>query len=125
MFLFYVRLIHSIRDEEAFGWKGHCEDRMREWQEITGPFWRDVGVATLMTERLRLGVWSCMDLSLDKHVVVFFFQVTELECQSNQTPVIKSQKTELNQTIEELENTLRDKEEVCALVFSLWLPSLY
>lgn len=46
----------------------------------------------------------------------FFFQVTELECQSNQTPVIKSQKTELNQTIEELENTLRDKEEVCALV---------
>lgn len=42
------------------------------------------------------------------------FQVTELECQSNQTPVIKSQKTELNQTIEELENTLRDKEEVCA-----------
>ncbi|XP_008333647.2 homer protein homolog 1-like [Cynoglossus semilaevis] len=38
-------------------------------------------------------------------------QVTELECQSTQTPVIKSQKTELNQTIEELENTLRDKEE--------------
>lgn len=41
--------------------------------------------------------------------------MTELECQSNQTPVIKSQKTELNQTIEELENTLRDKEEVCVL----------
>uniref|UniRef100_A0A8C3AVY7 Homer scaffold protein 1b n=1 Tax=Cyclopterus lumpus TaxID=8103 RepID=A0A8C3AVY7_CYCLU len=38
-------------------------------------------------------------------------RVTELECQSIQTPVIKSQKTELNQTIEELENTLRDKEE--------------
>ncbi|KAL3063127.1 homer protein homolog 1b isoform X1 [Trematomus bernacchii] len=38
-------------------------------------------------------------------------RVTELECQSNQSPVIKSQKTELNQTIEELENTLRDKEE--------------
>ncbi|KAM7391758.1 hypothetical protein PAMP_022419 [Pampus punctatissimus] len=38
-------------------------------------------------------------------------RVTELECQSNQTPVIKSQKTELNQTIEELETTLRDKEE--------------
>lgn len=51
--------------------------------------------------------------------------MTELECQSNQSPVIKSQKTELNQTIEELENTLRDKEEVCALVFSWWLPSLY
>ena len=43
-------------------------------------------------------------------------QVTELECQSNQSPVIKSQKAELNQTIEELENTLRDKEEVCACV---------
>ncbi|XP_071338869.1 homer protein homolog 1b isoform X2 [Trachinotus anak] len=38
-------------------------------------------------------------------------RVTELECQSNQTPAIKSQKTELNQTIEELETTLRDKEE--------------
>uniref|UniRef100_A0A3Q0T5H0 Homer protein homolog 1 n=1 Tax=Amphilophus citrinellus TaxID=61819 RepID=A0A3Q0T5H0_AMPCI len=38
-------------------------------------------------------------------------KVTELECQSNQTPVIKSQKTELNQTIEELESALRDKEE--------------
>lgn len=38
--------------------------------------------------------------------------MTELECQSNQTPAIKSQKTELNQTIEELENALRDKEEV-------------
>lgn len=45
-----------------------------------------------------------------------FLQVTELECQSTQTPVIKSQKTELNQTIEELENTLRDKEEVCVCV---------
>ena len=42
--------------------------------------------------------------------------MTELECQSNQSPVIKSQKTELNQTIEELENTLRDKEEVCICV---------
>ena len=39
--------------------------------------------------------------------------MTELECQSNQSPAIKSQKTELNQTIEELETTLRDKEEVC------------
>lgn len=42
--------------------------------------------------------------------------MTELECQSNQTPAIKSQKTELNQTIEELENALRDKEEVCVCV---------
>ncbi|KAM6965197.1 homer protein homolog 1b [Aplochiton taeniatus] len=38
-------------------------------------------------------------------------RVTELECQSNQSPVIKTQKAELNQTIEELENQLRDKEE--------------
>lgn len=39
-------------------------------------------------------------------------QVTELECVSGQTTVIKSQKTELNQTIEELESALRAKEEV-------------
>lgn len=51
--------------------------------------------------------------------------MTELECQSNQTPVIKSQKTELNQTIEELENTLRDKEEVCARVFGRRLLPVY
>lgn len=45
--------------------------------------------------------------------------MTELECQSNQTPAIKSQKTELNQTIEELENALRDKEEVRSLHIAL------
>lgn len=45
--------------------------------------------------------------------------MTELECQSNQTPAIKSQKTELNQTIEELENALRDREEVCYLHIAL------
>ncbi|KAI1905229.1 hypothetical protein AGOR_G00013970 [Albula goreensis] len=38
-------------------------------------------------------------------------RVTELECVSGQTNVIKSQKTELNQTIEELESTLKAKEE--------------
>ncbi|XP_035247154.1 homer protein homolog 1 isoform X2 [Anguilla rostrata] len=38
-------------------------------------------------------------------------RVTELECVSGQTNVIKSQKTELNQTIEELEVTLKAKEE--------------
>ncbi|KAL0965321.1 hypothetical protein UPYG_G00279750 [Umbra pygmaea] len=38
-------------------------------------------------------------------------RVTELECVSGQTTVIKSQKTELNQTIEELEAALRAKEE--------------
>lgn len=44
---------------------------------------------------------------------VFVSQVTELECVSGQTTVIKSQKTELNQTIEELELELKAKEEVC------------
>ncbi|XP_074474688.1 homer protein homolog 1 isoform X6 [Sebastes fasciatus] len=38
-------------------------------------------------------------------------RVTELECVSGQTTVIKSQKTELNQTIEELEYALKAKEE--------------
>uniref|UniRef100_A0AAQ5YNF4 WH1 domain-containing protein n=1 Tax=Amphiprion ocellaris TaxID=80972 RepID=A0AAQ5YNF4_AMPOC len=38
-------------------------------------------------------------------------RVTELECVSGQTTAIKSQKTELNQTIEELEMALKAKEE--------------
>uniref|UniRef100_A0AAY4DZM4 WH1 domain-containing protein n=1 Tax=Denticeps clupeoides TaxID=299321 RepID=A0AAY4DZM4_9TELE len=38
-------------------------------------------------------------------------RVTELECVSSQSAGIKTQKTELNQTIEELEATLRAKEE--------------
>ncbi|KAJ8396570.1 hypothetical protein AAFF_G00016360 [Aldrovandia affinis] len=38
-------------------------------------------------------------------------RVTELECVSGQSNVIKSQKTELNHTIEELESTLKEKEE--------------
>ncbi|XP_072310513.1 homer protein homolog 1-like isoform X1 [Eucyclogobius newberryi] len=38
-------------------------------------------------------------------------RVTELECVSGQTTAIKSQKTELNKTIEELELALKDKEE--------------
>lgn len=42
----------------------------------------------------------------------FLFQVTELECVSGQTTAIKSQKTELNLTIEELEAALKAKEEV-------------
>lgn len=48
----------------------------------------------------------------DRRIVSFVFQVTELECVSSQTTAIKSQKTELNQTIEELEAALRSKEEV-------------
>uniref|UniRef100_A0A671VGW8 Homer scaffold protein 1 n=1 Tax=Sparus aurata TaxID=8175 RepID=A0A671VGW8_SPAAU len=38
-------------------------------------------------------------------------RVTELECVSGQTTVIKSQKTELNRTIEDLEVALKAKEE--------------
>ncbi|MFT7811779.1 homer protein homolog 1-like isoform X1 [Arapaima gigas] len=38
-------------------------------------------------------------------------RVTELECMSSQANVIKSHKTELNQTIEELESALKAKEE--------------
>lgn len=45
-------------------------------------------------------------------IVPFAFQVTELECVSSQTTAIKSQKTELNLTIEELEAALKAKEEV-------------
>lgn len=44
-------------------------------------------------------------------------QVTELECVSAQANAIKSHKTELNQTIEELEATLKAKEEVRKAVF--------
>jgi len=40
------------------------------------------------------------------------FQVTELECVSGQTAGVKTQKAELNQTIEELEAELKAKEEV-------------
>ncbi|XP_061589901.1 homer protein homolog 1 isoform X2 [Cololabis saira] len=43
-------------------------------------------------------------------------RVTELECVSGQTTVIKSQKTELNRTIEELESALKAKEEELAKV---------
>lgn len=43
---------------------------------------------------------------------VCVFQVTELECVSGQTTAIKTQKSELNRTVEELEEALKAKEEV-------------
>lgn len=43
---------------------------------------------------------------------LFVSKVTELECVSSQASGFKIQKTELNQTIEELEATLKAKEEV-------------
>lgn len=45
-------------------------------------------------------------------VIVLGLQVSELESQSSQANAIKCQKTELNKTIEELEATLKTKEEV-------------
>lgn len=100
---------------------------MREWQQITGVFWHDVGGSHSNERRTPTGSVEPLgsESPLNMMWVCFCFQVTELECQSNQTPVIKSQKTELNQTIEELENTLRDKEEVCARVFSGGRPVIY
>ncbi|XP_071585779.1 homer protein homolog 1-like [Heliangelus exortis] len=39
-------------------------------------------------------------------------RVTELECVTSQTNAVHTHKTELNQTIEELESTLKKKEEI-------------
>uniref|UniRef100_H3AYT6 Homer protein homolog 1 n=1 Tax=Latimeria chalumnae TaxID=7897 RepID=H3AYT6_LATCH len=45
------------------------------------------------------------------YIRFLILQVTELECLSSQANVIKTHKIELNQTIEELESTLKKKEE--------------
>lgn len=47
-----------------------------------------------------------------------FQQVTELECVSSQANAVHTHKTELNQTIQELESTLKKKEEVFANICS-------
>lgn len=49
-----------------------------------------------------------------------FQQVTELECVSSQANAVHTHKTELNQTIQELESTLKKKEEVFATIYS-WI----
>lgn len=49
-----------------------------------------------------------------------FQQVTELECVSSQANAVHTHKTELNQTIQELESTLKKKEAVFANIYS-WL----
>lgn len=49
-----------------------------------------------------------------------FQQVTELECVSSQANAVHTHKTELNQTIQELESTLKKKEEVSANI-CFWL----
>lgn len=46
-----------------------------------------------------------------------FQQVTELECVSSQANAVHTHKTELNQTIQELESTLKKKEEVSANIY--------
>lgn len=56
--------------------------------------------------------WDEVGLARDCHDCSVCVQVTELECVSSQTTAIKSQKTELNLTIEELEAALKTKEEV-------------
>lgn len=45
-------------------------------------------------------------------IFIFLLQVTELECVSSQANAVHTHKTELNQTIQELEATLKKKEEV-------------
>lgn len=52
-----------------------------------------------------------------------FQQVTELECVSSQANAVHTHKTELNQTIQELESTLKKKEEVFANI--LFWPFCY
>lgn len=42
--------------------------------------------------------------------------MTELECVSSQANAVHTHKTELNQTIQELEATLKKKEEVFAWI---------
>lgn len=49
-----------------------------------------------------------------------FQQVTELECVSSQANAVHTHKTELNQTIQELESTLKKKEEVFVNIYSLF-----
>lgn len=44
--------------------------------------------------------------------------MTELECVSSQANAVHTHKTELNQTIQELEETLKVKEEVFAAFLS-------
>lgn len=54
-----------------------------------------------------------------------FQQVTELECVSSQANAVHTHKTELNQTIQELESTLKKKEEVFANVcFGFFVTSI-
>lgn len=65
-----------------------------------------------------LPCWDYVLVCTDWRFVGFVFQVTELECVSGQTTVIKSQKTELNQTIEELESALKAKEEVRGVCYA-------
>lgn len=52
-----------------------------------------------------------------------FQQVTELECVSSQANAVHTHKTELNQTIQELESTLKKKEEVSANIY--FVPFYY
>lgn len=67
--------------------------------------------AALLESTANVKQWKQQLAAYQEEAERLHTRVTELECVSGQTTVIKSQKTELNQTIEELEAALRAKEE--------------
>ncbi|XP_055729966.1 homer protein homolog 1-like isoform X2 [Salvelinus fontinalis] len=67
--------------------------------------------AALLESTANVKQWKQQLAAYQEEAERLHTRVTELECVSGQTPVIKSQKTELNQTIEELESALKAKEE--------------
>lgn len=83
---------------------------VKQWKQQLAAYQEEAERLHKRVRRRRGG--EAVGSAQDRRIVSFVFQVTELECVSSQTTAIKSQKTELNQTIEELEAALRSKEEV-------------
>ncbi|XP_051962235.1 homer protein homolog 1 isoform X1 [Xyrauchen texanus] len=67
--------------------------------------------ATLLESTANVKQWKQQLAAYQEEAERLHKRVTELECISGQTTGIKTQKTELNQTIEELEAELKAKEE--------------
>uniref|UniRef100_A0AAZ3RZ15 WH1 domain-containing protein n=1 Tax=Oncorhynchus tshawytscha TaxID=74940 RepID=A0AAZ3RZ15_ONCTS len=67
--------------------------------------------AALLESTANVKQWKQQLAAYQEEAERLHTRVTELECVSGQMTVIKSQKTELNQTIEELESALKSKEE--------------
>ncbi|XP_051536950.1 homer protein homolog 1-like [Myxocyprinus asiaticus] len=67
--------------------------------------------ATLLESTANVKQWKQQLAAYQEEAERLHKRVTELECVSGQTTGIKTQKTELNQTIEELEAELKAKEE--------------